>query len=665
MNTDSSPVRSEAQLSNALITEAQLSTASGFGKDPRAFYRYVLANGSEITGRTNEKGKYSTVLPPNTDFNLFIYSPRTNKFEIISGTSGASGTSTERTTTLSQVGGPHADGDGIPDFGEFTIGTDYEKIDTDNDRISDAAEIEQGLDPLGGQAFPTGIISSLPLRGEAKAIVLEGSIQDSQGQTAYIATGSYGLAIVDTSDFDNPIILGQLDLPGGDATDVAVDTNLQIAAVATNTGALKLVDVSDPMLPKVEQTINIPANQVEIVNGIAYATVGTLMYAIDLTTGEELQQLNLGGSGTVTGMAREGEKLYTYVSGSDTFSVIDISDETQANILGQLRVSVASRDVGVFAANGIAYLAGSGLRTIDVSDPTNPTLINGADNFFTARDLALNGSGLALVATENQGVGIYDVNDPTNTNNFITQIDTSGFTYDVAIASGIAYVADWNGGLQVINYRPFDNQGQAPTNVSINSLVTDTDPETPGIQVVEGSTLSFTTAVEDDVQVRNVELLFNGEVVQNDLSFPFDLSGIAPNIIPDNNQLEVQVRATDTGGNSTLSEVLTFDLLPDTSAPEVANTNPENNGVGENVKAISIRFNENIDTSRINLSGITLTSLGADGTVGGGDDSPVALAAVETPSNRRLVVLLEESLPIGKYQLTLNWAILFKFLTKK
>ena len=33
----------------------------------------------------------------------------------------------------------------------------------------------------------------------------------------------------------------------------------------------------------------------------------------------------------------------------------------------------------------------------------------------------------------------------------------------VAIASVIAYVADGTGGLQIVNYVPFDNQGNAPT----------------------------------------------------------------------------------------------------------------------------------------------------------------------------------------------------------
>ncbi len=657
LNTDSSPVRSEAQLSNALITEAQLSTASGFGNDPRAFYRYVLANGSEITGRTNEKGKYSTVLPPNTDFNLFIYSPRTNRFEIISGTSGASGTSTERTTTLSQVGGPDADGDGIPDFGEFTIGTDYEKIDTDNDGISDTAEIEQGLDPLGGQGFPTGIISSLPLQGEANAITVKGSTTDTQTQTAYVATGSHGLAIINASQFNNPIILGQLDLLG-DATDVAVDTNLQIAAVATNNGGLQLVDVSDPMLPTLSQTVNISANKVEVVDGIGYATVGTNLKAIDLLTGDELQQLTLSGSGTVTDLAREGNNLYAYTSGSDTFSVVDITNPTAATVQGQINVSVASSAVGISVGNGVAYLGGSGLRTVDISDPSNPTLIGNAEQFFTARDVTLNGSGLALVATEGQGLGIYNVSDPADTDNFITQIDTPGFTNDIAIASGIAFVADGSSGLQVINYLGFDNQGQAPT-VIITSPEADLDADVDGIQVLEGSSLPIQVDVEDDVQIRNVELLVNGEVVSNDVSFPFDLTATALNDDPEATRVDVQVRATDTGGNSTISNTLTFNLVPDTFAPNVTSTSPKADGRRKNISGISVRFDEPIDTELLDLSGITLTNLGADEAVGGDDDTTVNLQGFQTSeTGRSLFVLPPAELVPGKYQLKIDSSII-------
>ncbi|MFM7367398.1 MAG: hypothetical protein ACKO2Z_06265, partial [Sphaerospermopsis kisseleviana] len=106
-----------------------------------------------------------------------------------------------------------------------------------------------------------------------------------------------------------------------------------------------------------------------------------------------IQQVTLPSSGTVTGLARDGSYLYGFISGPDIFFSVDISNSAAVTLKGQLTVSIASTDVGVFAGNGVAYLAGSGMRTIDISNPANPTLISDSDSFFTARNIALNGSG--------------------------------------------------------------------------------------------------------------------------------------------------------------------------------------------------------------------------------------------------------------------------------
>src|SRR5207253_1179091 len=83
----------------------------------------------------------------------------------------------------------------------------------------------------------------------------------------------------------------------------------------------------------------------------------------------------------------------------------------------------------------------------------------------------------------------------------------------------------------------------------ISTTAADVDLLTPGLQVFEGSTLPIKANVSDDVQVRNVELLVNGQVVQNQVSFPFDFSAIAPSIATAGGTFTIQVRATDTGGN--------------------------------------------------------------------------------------------------------------------
>jgi len=635
--------------SNLETTATPESTAVGFGSNPKVYYRYVLDNGLELTGSVNpNESPNNFILPPNRFFTATFYQPSTNFSTQIAGISSPSGALSLFSSSpgsageqgsivnLDTFGGADADGDKIPDVGELALGTNPNKTDSDGDGINDAAELEQGLDPLGGQAFPTGIISSLPLFGEAKNVVVEGA--SDKTQTAYVATGSYGLAVVNASQFNNPIILGQLNL-AGDATDVAVDANLKIAAVATNNGGLQLVNVSDPMLPVLKQAININASQVEVVDGIAYATVGTSLRAVDLLSGEQIQQVTLPGSGTVTGLARDGSYLYGFISGPDIFFIVDISNSAAPTLKGQLTVSIASSDVGVFAGNGVAYLAGSGMRTINISNPANPTLISDADSFFTARNIALNGSGLALIASESQGIGVYDITDSQNTNNVVFSVDTPGFTYAVALASGIAYVADGSSGLQVINYLPFDNKGVAPT-VTITSPVVDLDPNQTGIQITEGGSISIQANVTDDVQVRNVELLVNGQVVSNDVSFPFDLQAIALSNDPNAPVVNVQTRVTDTGGNTSLSNILTFDLVPDTLAPKI-------DSFSANIRTATIRFSEALDTTNITAANFTLIN---------SSNQTIVPENIQFRDGDRTIQLTYPALAVGNYQLVIDAA---------
>jgi hypothetical protein len=591
---------------------------------------------------SNGIGNFMFEIPTFTEYNIKAFDPNSGLIADNIGFTGPAAALTDLSSSLrfKASNAPDTDFDGLPDDIELAIGSDLELPDTDNDSLSDFVEIERGLDPLGAQRYPTGIIASLPLRGEAKGVSAVGSISNPAEQTVYVATGSYGLAIVDASGFNNPIIQGQLDL-AGDATDVAVDSRLKIAAVATNSGGLQLVDVSYPMLPVLKQTININARQVEVYNGIAYATVGASLRAIDLWTGKEIQNLTLPGFGYVTGMAREGTKVYAFVSGSDTFSVIDISQQDLARVIGQQTVGVASTDVGVAVGNGVAYIVGSGFRTLDVSDPTNPRLIANPELFFSARHMALNGSGLGIVTSEDQGIGVYDLSNPQKTNKRLLRTDTPGFAYNVAIASGLAYVADSNGGLQVVNYLPFDNKGQKPA-VSISSSI-DSDPNTEGKQVIEGRNIPLQINLADDVQVRNVEFLVNGEVVNNDVSFPFDSNVVAPKITNASNTVEIQVRATDTGGNIALSNSLNFQILPDPIPPQILSIKPNygaESGVG--LQTVEINFAEALAVDTVNIDTFKLVN---------SQGNFLTLENIQLRNDDRLVQLAFKPLPEGSYQL--------------
>ena len=146
------------------------------------------------------------------------------------------------------------------------------KVDTDGDGISDFAAIEQGLPPLGGRSFPTGVIAGVTLRGGANDVVVDVSPDNSQRETAYVATDA-GLAMVDVSQFDKPIVLSQLDVPG--STAVAVDTSTKVAVVSHGR-QVSLVNISDSLNPVVLRNLDIPggAGRVVAFDGLAYVTSG-------------------------------------------------------------------------------------------------------------------------------------------------------------------------------------------------------------------------------------------------------------------------------------------------------------------------------------------------------------------------------------------------------
>lgn len=207
------------------------------------------------------------------------------------------------------------------DEAERAIGTNIDESDTDGDGMNDGAEIEQGLDPLGGRGFPTGLVSTVSLVGTAEEIVVQDPLSNGQ-RIAYVSTGANGLAVVDASRFDLPTTLGQIALTGA-SVDLAVDPNRDLAAVASGGGGLHFVDISEPMLPTLANTITVNAIFVEIVDGIAYAAVGNTLRAYDVSTQDELQRLSVSNS-EITGLAREGLMLYT-MDEDDNLTVIDPS----------------------------------------------------------------------------------------------------------------------------------------------------------------------------------------------------------------------------------------------------------------------------------------------------------------------------------------------------
>jgi hypothetical protein len=314
--------------------------------------------------------------------------------------------------------------DGLTVNSAFIVGVAPTKPDNLVPGMTDLAALQAGLAGSSSLVSQTGIISSLPLQGTAEAVTIAGTTSNAGQLTAYVATGSYGLAIVDESNSRSPKILGQIQL-SGTATDVGVDATLQLAAVATGAGGLEIVSVADPTVPKLFQSAPINATSVQVFEGVAYANDGGTLDAVDLTTGEVLQKLSLTGS-LITGLPREGSKLYA-MDASDTLSVIDLSSGLMVK---DSSVALPYGGGKLFVGDGVAYVAAGagitgGYATVDVSNPSAPKLIEGPDaTNIAGAAIALNGSGLGVLVGSPGAANAVDVvnaSDPTKTGQFITR----------------------------------------------------------------------------------------------------------------------------------------------------------------------------------------------------------------------------------------------------
>ena len=643
------------------LATANLLDASG-GNATRLYYKVTnTATGSVVRGQLDDSGAFRQLfLSPSTLYEVDYLDPANLHIGTVTFQTPVSGQAvTIPPALLVPTASPDADMDGLSDAAEDIVGTDPHKFSTAGNGVSDLASVQAGVVPVAGGTVPTGVVAALPLAGSAAAVALTGSLLDPAGQTAYVA-GSAGLSVVDATQPSKPILLAQLALPGS-ATGVAVDAARGVAAVAAGAAGLQLVNVATPTAPAVTHAVPLGAPAVAVVSydGLAYVAAGPAVDAVDLLSGEVVDTLT-PGTAALTGLAREGTALYT-MDAADVLHVIDLGGFTMAARgaitlpAGGGRLSVNNGVVYAAAAPTGSYTTAGGYSTVDVRNPAAPVLLSGpgqaSGTAVAGTAVVPNGSGLAVAVGAldfvNGGfkaLDLFDDSDHTKTGRFLTRIALPADPADVALGAGVAFVADGSGGLQVVNYRALDGNGVPPT-------VTVAAPGVAGTSVVSGASVSVRVAAADDVQVRNVEFLVNGQVVANEVAPPFDFALDVPAYVAGGaNTVTVQARATDTGGNVALSNVLTYTITPDTVPPTLVGSSPAAGGQVLFTPSVSLQFDKRLDPAALSVAGFTLVKLDANGNPVG---PAVPLSGVDLQSvGRRVVVYLGGALAPGTYRLT-------------
>ncbi len=268
------------------------------------------------------------------------------------------------------------------------------------------------------------------------------------GSLAFVADLGGGLAVVDLVDPLNPRLVTTMPTPAS-GRDVAVAGNL--AFVAADGSGLQVVDISDPAFPRIVGNAGtIRAAWGVAVSGhhacLAVAEAGLQMFDVaDPAHPQLVGSLDLPGNAVDLVIAGS----YAYVAAwNDGLQVVDISDPGNPRLVGS--VDTPDRAGDVFVVGGLAYVpdGSSGLVIIDIADPTNPRIVSSAPTGGTSSGICVAGHH-AYVANYDSGMRVIDIADPEN-QQLLGGVNTDGAAGDAAVLGEYVFIADYNHGVQVM-----------------------------------------------------------------------------------------------------------------------------------------------------------------------------------------------------------------------
>lgn len=605
-------------------------------------YFYALENIStgEVVQRGNSQTAQAVRLIVGDDserFRMRIFAPSINRFAeadfdfVPIGTEAHSGE-----ILLGEISAADSDSDGLNDIAELIVGTDPANIDTDGDGISDGAEIDAGTNPLDNLPTQTGVLSIVDTPGNAKDIVTQNSV-------ALVADGSEGVSVFNVANALNPVRTAQVRLAGSTES-----VGLEGTLAAATGSSLAILDLNDISAVQVTRQLSLGSRPraVTIAGGIAYAGLDNgQVVAVDMAAGAELERFQISTE-SIQDLSFAGDVLYA--RSSSRVYAIEFAP-TGMTVAGS--VAVAGTSAGrqrLFAGVGLAYAPmETGYTIISLADPLQPSVLQTISLPQRGwREFVPTGSGLGLGVFTNfaaADVHLYSIGVNGLGSQFLTTFTTPGDSEAVSIYNGLAYVADGDAGLTVVNYKAYDALGVPPT-ISISTGFSSVGGT---LQAEEGKLGRVTATVSDDVQVRNVEFYLDGQLVMTDSNFPFEYRFLTPLLAPDKTGFTLRAKATDTGGNSTWSETLTVTLVPDATPPRVLRFLPPTGSFTGSLRNIAVTFSEPINQTTLTAASLAITGTGPDGVFNTADDSTPAGGGISyrEPSNTAFISFSQDLAP--------------------
>lgn len=262
---------------------------------------------------------------------------------------------------------------------------------------------------------------------------------------AYSAIYTKGLRIVDVTNPQSPAVIGAID--GMDLFGVAL---AEPYLFGVDGDSMWVFDVSNPRSPRVEWALDLP--------GLNYWDVATDGYYVYAPSANYLKVVEVTADGPVVraslscpGVAAQGIELrgsYAYIATwYGGLLVVDISDPLYPTLV---RAVPTQTGYNVSVVGNHAYVAaGDRLEIVDVSIPTQAVIVGTYLTASEATNAATASGNLAFVGWFGQML-VLDVTNPADPR-WVGDIAPGDGMWEIVIDAGVAYVADHNEGLVLVD----------------------------------------------------------------------------------------------------------------------------------------------------------------------------------------------------------------------
>jgi hypothetical protein len=263
-------------------------------------------------------------------------------------------------------------------------------------------------------ASPFKIVASYATTGYARDVFV-------RNDTAFVAQGEGGLVILDLTDEEHPMLIGEEDAHGN-AIGIVVSDSFARLAVGKN--GVSTVLVADPQNP-VWQSLAAAGddNASDLVLVASPSDTMSYIYAAEKDEGMWIMEIypsypgfplplhSFDVQGYESGLFVDYPNLFIGC-GELGLAIVDISKVSEPEVVGSC--DTRGYATGVFVQDTIAFVADGmeGLQIINVADVTSPSIVGNFPAQDDAKAVFARGD-MVFFADENNGFVVVDISDPT------------------------------------------------------------------------------------------------------------------------------------------------------------------------------------------------------------------------------------------------------------